>query len=124
MAWRKASRGNAIIGSKCNKCHALFFPIRSRCTKCQCKELGEFIFRGSGKIYAYSTISYPPAGLEKQVPYVIAIIKLDEGPKMTAQIVDFEKIEVGMKVQSCIRKLYADGKGGIIHYGVKFRPAD
>ncbi len=124
MAWRKTNRGNYIIGSKCKECHALFFPSRTRCTKCESNKLEDYIFNGNGKIFAHSTVFYPPAGLEKQVPYTVAIIKLDEGPKMTAQVVEFDDLKVGMKVQSCVRELYSDGKSGIIHYGIKFRPSD
>jgi len=121
MAWRKTKRGNYVIGSKCKECSALFFPSRRRCPKCESNEMEDYKFKGNGEIYSYSTIHYPPAGFEKQVPYTVAIVKLDEGPKMVAQIVDFEHLEIGMKVESCIRKVYVDGEKGIIHYGIKFR---
>ena len=123
MEWRKTARGNFIIGSRCKECSALFFPSRKRCTKCESSELEDYKFRGTGEIYSYSAINYPPLGFEKQVPYTVAIIKLEEGPKMTAQIVDFDDIEVGMKVESCVRVVYSDGDKGIIHYGIKFRRA-
>ena len=121
MAWRKTRRGIYIIGSRCKKCSALFFPLRTRCTRCKSDELEDYKFSGIGKIYAYSTIYTSHVGFEKQVPYTIAIVKLEEGPKMTAQIIDFDNIDMGMKVESCIRKVYVDGKAGIIHYGIKFR---
>ena len=124
MAWRKTRRGNFIIGSKCKECSTLFFPSRRKCTKCKSNELEDYKFKGTGEIYTHSTIHYPPAGFERQVPYSVAIVKLDEGPKMTAQIVEFEHIEIGMKVESCIRKIYVDGETGIIHYGIKFRPIE
>jgi hypothetical protein len=60
--------------------------------------------------------------LEKHTPYTIAIIKLDEGPMLTAQVVDFDKIQIGMRVEACLRRMYCSGKSGIIHYGTKFRP--
>lgn len=124
MAWRKIKRGNYIIGSKCKECSALFFPSKRICTKCESNELEDYRFKGKGEIYAHSTIHYPPEGFEKQVPYSVAIVKLDEGPKMLTQIVDFERLEIGMKVESCIRKVYVDGEKGIIHYGIKFRVAE
>ena len=124
MEWRRIRRGNYIIGSRCKKCSALFFPSRTRCTKCESNKLEDYKFKGMGEIYAYSRIYNPPTVFEKQVPYMVAIVKLDEGPKMTAQIVDFDDIKTGMKVESCLRKVYVDGKTGIIHYRIKFRPAD
>lgn len=124
MAWRKTNKGNFIIGSKCKECSTLFFPSRSICANCESNELEDYIFKGSGEVYSYSTIFYPPSGFEKQVPYTVAIIKLDEGPKMTAQLVECDNIEIGMRVESCIRKVYVDGESGIIHYGIKFRPSN
>ena len=124
MDWRRTRKGYHILGSLCKKCSGLFYPVKLLCPKCHSSELEDHKFRGTGEIYSYSEIHYPPAGFEKQVPYTVAIIKLDEGPKMTAQIVDFDEIEIGMKVEYCIRIIYTDGETGTIHYGVKFRPAD
>jgi uncharacterized protein len=119
--WRKTNRGNNINGSKCKGCDTLFLPSRIICANCKGEELEDYKFKGLGEIYSYSTIHYPPTSFEKETPYTVAIIKLDEGPKMTAQIVDSENIDVGMRVESCIRKVYVDGDKGIIHYGIKFR---
>ena len=123
MAWRKTRRGNCILGSKCKKCSSLFFPSRRKCAKCESFEMEDYKFKGTGEVYSHSTIHYPPAGFEKQVPYSIAIVKLDEGSKITAQIIEFDEIRIGMKVEFCVRKVRVDGETGIIHYGIKFRPA-
>ena len=124
MEWRRIRKGNYIMGSKCKRCSALFYPARTKCTKCGNDETENIKFKGHGRVYAYSTIFSAPMGFEKQVPYTVGIVKLDEGPKMTAQIIDFEDIKVGMNVEACIRKVYVDGDAGIIHYGIKFRPAE
>ena len=79
---------------------------------------------GKGKVVTYSIIYVAPEHLEGQAPYPVAIIKLDEGPRITAQIVDCEndKVKIGMKVQSTFRKIQADGYTGAIYYGYKFKP--
>ena len=61
-------------------------------------------------------------GYEMFGPYSMAIIKLDEGPHITSQIVDCdpEIIKPGMKVKSVFRKLGEDSESGILHYGTKF----
>jgi hypothetical protein len=81
-------------------------------------------FSGKGKIHAFSTVYAPPRGLELHKPYIIAIIELEEGPKITAQVVDCEPedVRVGQSVESTFRKIKEAGKEGIIHYGYKFRP--
>jgi hypothetical protein len=122
MDWRRTKKGYYIIGSRCKECSAIFYPVKIKCPKCGSKELEDYKFKGKGKIYSYSTIHYAPTGFEKQVPYEVAMIELDEGPKITAQLVDFDEIKIGMKVESCVRKIFVDGATGIIHYGIKFRP--
>jgi uncharacterized OB-fold protein len=82
-----------------------------------------FTFGGKGTVYSYTTILDAPEGFESQAPYVVALIKLDEGPLVTAQLTDLEgPPEIGMKVEMVTRKLRTDGDAGIIIYGYKFRP--
>jgi len=65
-----------------------------------------------------------PESFEKQVPYPVAIIKLEEGSQITAQIVDcnIDEIKIGMKVESVFRRIQEDGYTGAIYYGYKFKP--
>lgn len=123
QAWRSSRKGYGIIGSKCANCKEFFYPEKKRCPKCESNELESYKFKGAGQVYSYSIIHHAPAGMEAHVPYAVAIIKLDEGPKITAQLadIDLEKIGIGMKVESCIRKIHEDGDAGLVHYGVKFR---
>ncbi len=56
-------------------------------------------------------------------PYVLAIVQLDEGPRLTAQIVcDPLDVKIGMRVRSVFRKLGEEGQDGVIYYGTKFVP--
>ncbi len=83
-----------------------------------------FQFSGKGEIYSFTTIQDAPAGFEEQAPYVLAIIKLDEGPMLTAQLTDLDgSVEIGMRVEMVTRKLRSEGPQGMIVYGYKFRKA-
>jgi len=81
-------------------------------------------FRGQGEVYSYSIMYNAPDGFESQAPYPIALIKLDEGPIVTAQLTDVQSddIHIGMPVEMVTRKLREDGPEGQIIYGYKFRP--
>ena len=71
----------------------------------------------------YTIIHTAAEGFEDLVPYTLAIIKLDEGPQLTSQVIgDPEKIHIGMRVKSVFRKLGEDGEHGMIYYGTKFVP--
>lgn len=83
-----------------------------------------FSFSGKGEVYSYTVIYDAPARFTQFAPYPIAIIKLEEGNMITAQLtdVDFDQIYIGMPVEMVTRKLSEDGDRGLISYGYKFRP--
>jgi uncharacterized OB-fold protein len=64
-----------------------------------------------------------PAGYEEFVPYTVALVQLDEGPIITAQLtdVDQDEVEIGMEVEMVTRRLREDGDDGLLVYGYKFR---
>ncbi|MBI5349817.1 MAG: OB-fold domain-containing protein, partial [Chloroflexi bacterium] len=74
--------------------------------------------------YSYTTVYDAPEGYEEQAPYTVAIVKLAEGPMVTAQLTDVDngKVEIGQKVEMVTRKLRQDGERGMLVYGYKFRP--
>lgn len=77
---------------------------------------------GLGEIYSYTVVQDPPEGYEHQAPYVLALIKLDEGPIITAQLTDLDgPPEIGDRVEMVTRKLTTEGETGMIVYGYKFR---
>ena len=95
-----------------------------------CPECGEeaktlYTFSGKGEVYSYTTVYDPPAGFEETAPYTVAMVKLDEGPLVTAQLTDLEDkhVEIGMPVEMVTRKLRsATDERGMLVYGYKFRP--
>ena len=95
------------------------------CPDCTAEAKTLFQFSGKGEIYSFTTIQDAPAGFEEQAPYVLAIIKLAEGPMVTAQLTDLDgsAIEIGMPVEMVTRKLRSEGPQGMIIYGYKFRKA-
>ena len=66
----------------------------------------------------------PPTGHLENAPYIVALVKLEEGPMVTAQLtdVDIDQVEIGMKVEMVTRKMSVEGTEGMIVYGYKFRP--
>lgn len=84
----------------------------------------DFQFSGRGEIYSLTTVYDAPARFKEFAPYTVALIKLEEGPMITAQLTDFgdEKPKIGMPVEMVTRKRFSDGERGMIVYGFKFRP--
>ena len=76
-----------------------------------------------GTVYSYTTVLSAPADFAEQAPYALAMIELDDGTLLTAQLTDLSgPPEIGMRVEMVTRKLRTDGHAGMIVYGYKFRP--
>lgn len=140
--WREQKNRYNLLGTKCGNCGKIFFPPKEICRDCHRKSIGKMEgvkLSGGGKVVSYSIIHEAPEAFKDQVPYYMAIIELDEGPKITAQIVDVHQTpdiknaaepqelqptpDIGSRVTSVFRKISEDGKSGIIHYGYKFKLA-
>jgi uncharacterized OB-fold protein len=124
LHWRLIPQRYNLIGTECVTCKTKFFPKRSICPNCRRRsKIREIKYSGRGKVYSYTVIHAPPDGFELLKPYVLAIIKLEEGPLVTAQIADADpdEVDVGSKVELVFRKISSEGSDGIIKYGYKFK---
>lgn len=127
--WREIPQRYNLIGTKCGACGQVYFPPRSMCPECRRASVGnmeEYKLKGTGVVASYTIIHAPPPHFEKEEPYVIALIRMDEGTYLTAQVVvtSPKEVSIGMQVEACFRRIYQDGKAGAIHYGYKFKPAE
>jgi len=96
-----------VMGTKCKKCGALFFPPRADCYKCLESDMDWFEVSGTGKLVTYSKLEYCPVGFEDDLPYVIAL--LDYGDyKVFGRLADDlpeEEVSVGMGLKTVSNKL-------------------
>ena len=123
--WRLNEQRYALVGETCDSCGVKLFPPRDVCLECEAPAYELYTFTGLGEVFSYTTIYDPPAGFEHNAPYTVALVKLEEGPVVTAQLTDVDKndVHIGMPVEMVTRKLRSDGPEGMIVYGYKFRPA-
>jgi hypothetical protein len=112
-----------LVGERCDRCGEHLFPPRDVCPECEAPAKTPFNFSGRGEVYSYSTVYHPPAEFERDAPYTVALVRLEEGPLVTAQLtdVDAEEVHVGMPVEMVTRRMGSNGDEGVINYGYKFR---
>ena len=125
--WRLRKQRYALMGEVCPHCDAKLFPPRDVCPECGQEAKTLFHFSGRGEVYSYTTVYEPPAGYEEYAPYTVALVKLEEGPIVTAQLTDLgdQPVQIGAPVEMVTRKLRQDGdERGLIVYGYKFRPRE
>jgi uncharacterized protein len=122
--WRLKKQRYALVGEVCPHCQIKIFPPRDVCPECGQEARETYQFSGRGEVYSFTTVRTAPAGFEHNAPYTVALVKLEEGPMVTAQLTDLsaQPVEIGMPVEMVTRKLRSDGDKGMLVYGYKFRP--
>jgi len=99
-----------IMGSKCKKCGALSLPPRPVCISCFGREMEWVEFKGKGKLAAFTSITVAPPymakeGFNRNNPYLVGVVELDEGVKTVARIVGIDakkpdQIKVGTPLKA------------------------
>lgn len=115
----RALETGELIGSKCQDCGEVSIPQREICPDCFSHRTEIESFSGKGKLAAYTVISVPPvkmaqAGYDGKNPYCVGIVTLDEGPRISAQILDVdlahpENIKIGTELQMTTIRREEDG---------------
>ncbi|MCS7122214.1 MAG: Zn-ribbon domain-containing OB-fold protein [Archaeoglobaceae archaeon] len=83
-----------LIGLKCNDCGSYTCPPKATCNNCGSRNLVKVELSGKGRILSFTTTYVAPAGYEKEVPYVVAMVELEEGPCIMGRLeIDPEKAE-------------------------------
>lgn len=99
--WEAAREGRLVI-QECQSCSQRQFYPRTLCVKCGSTDLRWIEASGRGTIYTF-TVTHRPAGpaFEALVPYVCAIIELEEGVRMLSNVVDCDpsQLRIGHEVQ-------------------------
>ena len=121
--WRTRKQRLSLVGEVCPHCGKKLFPPRDICPECGGPAKTTYAFSGKGAVYSFSTVYVAPTGFEQYAPYVVALVKLEEGPLITAQLtdVDPEEVRIGMPVEMVTRKMREEGEDGLILYNYKFR---
>ena len=84
-----ACRRHELVVQRCAACGHLAFYPRSTCPACGSAELAWQSVSGRGSLHTFTVArraTHPK--LAERVPYVIAVVELDEGPRLTSTVVD------------------------------------
>jgi hypothetical protein len=122
--WREIPQRYRYEAAKCTQCGKVYFPPRLVCRECRGREFTTTTLAKTGEVETFTVIRVAPTGFGDEVPYAVGVIKLDDGVKVTAQIVDCDPtgIRIGDRVNLEFRRIQQDGESGILCYGYKFVP--
>ena len=98
--WEGLAQGELRI-QRCNTCSKAVFYPRSICPHCHGDSLSWIVASGKGTLYSYTVAHQGFGPFAADVPFVIAIVELEEGTRMMSRIVDAprERVIVGAEVR-------------------------
>jgi uncharacterized OB-fold protein len=87
-----------LMALRCIECGKLLIPPRVICPKCSSSKFKWIQLSGKGKLQTFSLIHIAPKEFSSQTPYIIGIVKLEEGLSLSGRIMAERdmKIEIGM----------------------------
>jgi uncharacterized OB-fold protein len=95
------ARAGKVLFQRCRECDTRFHPPMPICPTCYSSDLEWSASSGKGTVYTYTVVYHPthPA-FQDRVPYVVAVVELDEGPRIVTNIkhCPVESVHGGMRV--------------------------
>ena len=110
--WDGCSEGKLLI-QKCNDCDKHIFYPREVCPHCMSDQINWVEASGKGKVYSY-TIARRAAhpSFKEDVPYVVALIELEEGVRLMSNIVNCNVEEV--RCDMAVKVLFQEQEGMVL----------
>lgn len=119
--WTAAHDGK-LVAQQCTRCGTSDFPPKPWCVECGCRALEWKPLAGTGTVYSHSVASVVMMNLpgwKADLPLILCLVDLDDGPRMYARLTDCapQDVKIGMRVMVHFERI--DDDVGI----PKFRPA-
>ena len=101
--WDGIAEGRLRL-QRCRACGRHIFYPRSVCPHCMAAELEWTDATGRGAVHAFTVVHRAPPGFTEDAPYVVAMVELEEGPRMLTRLLDVAPgdAKIGMKVEVAI----------------------
>jgi len=122
--WREVPQRYRLEAARCTACGKINYPPRRVCARCRGRQLEPASLQRQGRVLAFTTIHTTQRAFVNQIPMVMAILEMDDGTRLTTQVVDVDpgELATGMRVRLEFRKIQQDGVSGVISYGHKAAP--
>ena len=99
--WEACREGRFLI-QRCRTCGKYQYHYKGFCSHCWTGEIEDVAASGRGKVWSYTVVHRTRMpGFQEEVPYVVALVELDEGVKVVSNIINCapERVNIGLSVQ-------------------------
>ena len=96
----EATREGRLLLRRCRDCATVIWYPRPICPKCRGGDTEWFEASGRGSVYSYTLVHRSSGPWREAVPYFVAYVELEEGPRVLTNLVDTDpaRVEIGMPV--------------------------
>jgi uncharacterized OB-fold protein len=118
--WYDGARRHELMLQRCTVCGTAMAPVKPRCIACFAPSPEWVAAVGRGALYTYTIVHQPYPGFADEVPYNVAVIELEEGVRVTANVIGCENDE--LRIGMALEVVFDDITDEITL--PRFRPAD
>ena len=95
-----ATREERLVLPRCDACGFVIWYPRRFCPACGSRDVSWFDAAGTGSVYTYTIVTKGAGTYRDAAPYVVAVVELDEGPRLMTNLVEVavESVFVGQRV--------------------------
>jgi uncharacterized OB-fold protein len=96
-----AAKEHRLLIQRCQDCEQAIFYPRSLCPHCMSDRIDWIEATGKGRVYSYTVVHQSPPAFADSVPYVVALIDLDEGVRLMSNVVGSPPaaVKIGARVE-------------------------
>ena len=96
--YNRALEQDKLLGLKCQDCGAITVPPQMVCGKCASSSMDIVELSGRGEVQTFTTVYVAPEGRQDEVPYIIVLVKLDEGPWIMGNLIGIDPDQATMEL--------------------------
>jgi uncharacterized OB-fold protein len=101
--WEGTAHGELRL-QRCRACTSTYFPPQPSCPQCASHDVEVVRASGRGSLHSYVITQLAAPGFE--APYVIAVVELDEGPRLLTNLVDVEPDPDGLVLDTPVEVVF------------------
>lgn len=96
--YNESLKKNKLLGLKCKDCGFITVPPKIVCRQCTSPNLDIIELAGKGKIVTFTVVNVAAESRQNEVPYILAMVELDEGPWILGNLIDIDPATVNMDI--------------------------
>ena len=100
----EGTRAGELRLQKCVACKHVYFPPRPFCPHCASQDVNVFRASGRATLLSYVIHHRPVPGFVP--PYSIAVVELEEGPRMMTNIVEVEQTPEALQLDMALEVVF------------------